>query len=83
MEKTLKALANKRRLAITKYLKNIDEASVSEISKTLKISFKATSKHLRVLASADIVEKEQKLFSAMYRLCDTQKPAAQVIIKLL
>ncbi len=83
MEKTLKALANKRRLAITIYLKDGGEASVSEISKALKISFKATSKHLRVLASADIVEKEQKLFSAMYRLCNGQKPAAQVIIKLL
>ena len=45
-EKILKALANARRLAIVKYLRKEKEATVGDIAEAIKLSFKATSKHL-------------------------------------
>ncbi|MBI3627466.1 MAG: helix-turn-helix transcriptional regulator [Candidatus Sungbacteria bacterium] len=57
-ERVLKALANRRRLSIVKYLKKEKEASVSEIAGKIGISLKATSKHLGILSAADIVDKE-------------------------
>jgi DNA-binding transcriptional ArsR family regulator len=83
IEKILKALANGRRLAITKYLKNYKEASVGEIAEAINLSFKATSKHLRILAAADLVDKEQKRFRIFYRLADGQHPIVQKIISFL
>jgi len=67
-EKVLKALANGRRLAIVKYLNNKKEAMVGDIAEKIKLSFTATSKHLGVLFSADIVEREQRSLQMWYRL---------------
>ena len=67
-EKSLKALANKRRLEIIKYLKKAKEATVGEIASHLKLSFKSTSKHLLILMHASIVEKDQRSLSAFYSL---------------
>ena len=83
LEKTLKALANRRRLAILAHLKKNRGVSVGEIAREIKASFKATSKHLGVLLGADIVEKDQKGPEVHYRLSDSQKPAANRIINLL
>lgn len=83
LEKTLKALANRRRLAIVLYLKKNREAPVGEIARELKISFKATSKHLGILLAADIVERDQRSLQGFYRLAKDQKPAAGRIISLL
>lgn len=68
VEKVLKVLANKRRLAIIKYLKKSKEAKVGDISEEIKLSFKATSKHLNLLFNADIVEKEQRSLQMWYKL---------------
>lgn len=68
LEKTLKALANGRRLAIIKFLQNTKEATVGEIADNINLSFKATSRHLNVLANADILEKEQRSLQMFYRL---------------
>ncbi len=68
LERQLKALANRRRLAIVKFLKKEKEATVGDIAETIKLSFKATSKHLGVLAAADIVDKEQRSLQMWYRL---------------
>ena len=65
-EKTLKALANQRRLRIIKYLKIKRSATVSAIAEHLKLSFKSTSKHLAVLFNAGILDKEQKSLSMFY-----------------
>ena len=45
----LKIVADINRLGILKFLKKRKEASVGEIADNLKISFKATSKHLLYL----------------------------------
>ena len=83
MEKTLKALANKRRLAIIKYLKANGEASVGELAKAIRLSFKSTSRHLRILLAADIIEPEQRSSQMFYRLSVVQKAPAKSIIALL
>lgn len=72
IEKVLKALANKRRLSIIKYLRKNKEAKVGDIADEIKISFKATSKHLGLLFSADIVEKEQRSLQMWYKLSPKQ-----------
>ncbi len=82
-EKILKALANRRRLAILKYLKKKGEASVGDVADQIKLSLKATSKHLGLLASADIVEREQRSLQMFYRIVGGLKPAAKHILDLL
>ena len=64
----LKALANRRRLSILKFLKKQHEASVREISDNIRLSFKATSKHLNILARADLLDREQRSLTVFYRL---------------
>ncbi len=83
MEKILKALANKRRLAISRYLKSREEAPVGDIAKEIGLSFRSTSRHLAILRAADILEKEQRSLSVFYRLSKDLKPIARYIIKLL
>ncbi len=79
LERTLKALANRRRLAIVKYLKKAKEATVGDIAEEIKLSFKATSKHLGVLANADIVEKEQRSLQMWYKLSPDAHSVAKYI----
>lgn len=67
-ERILKALANRRRLAIVRYLKRKKHAVVGEIADEIKLSFKATSKHLGVLYAAEIVEREQQSLQMVYQL---------------
>jgi len=83
LERILKALANKRRLAIVKYLKKAGRAPVADIAEEIDLSFKSTSKHLGILSAADILEKEQISLQMFYRLSSIQKPAAKHIISLL
>jgi len=68
IERILKALANRRRLAIVLYLKKAKEDTVGDVAAEINLSFKATSKHLAVLYAADIVEKEQRSLMMFYRL---------------
>jgi DNA-binding transcriptional ArsR family regulator len=83
MEKILKALANRRRLAILKYLKNHREAPVAEIAGAIKLSFKSTSKHLVILSAVDLVEKEQRSLQMFYRLSNDIASPARAIISIL
>ncbi|MDP3956456.1 MAG: metalloregulator ArsR/SmtB family transcription factor [bacterium] len=83
LEKTLKALANRRRLAILKHLKENREASVGDIANTIDLSFKATSKHLSILAAIDIIEREQKSSQVFYRVARHQEPISEYLISLL
>ena len=71
LERILKALANRRRLAIILYLKRVKSASVGDIAEAIDLSFKATSKHLSILLHTDILEKEQRSLLVFYKLSDT------------
>ena len=58
LEKVLKSIANRRRIKILKILKR-RPLSVGEIAKEIKLSFKSTSRHLSILHSSGLIEKEQ------------------------
>lgn len=79
LERILKALANKRRLAIVMYLKKAKEATVGDIAGEIQLSFKATSKHLGILAAVDILEREQRSLQVWYKISSTPHPVAKHI----
>ena len=79
LEKILKVLANKRRLSIISHLKRRKEAKVGDIARELKISFKATSKHLGMLFNADVVERDQRNLEMWYKLSSNQNKVARYI----
>ncbi|MEK7187728.1 MAG: metalloregulator ArsR/SmtB family transcription factor [Patescibacteria group bacterium] len=83
LEKVLKALANRRRLAMLKYLKNNKQGTVGEIAGEINLSFKATSKHLTILAACDLVEREQKSLQVFYQLSGSAHPVGKQIISIL
>ncbi len=80
LEKTLKALANRRRLAILAYLKKVGEARVGAIAQEIRLSLKATSRHLVLLHGAGIVEREQRGLEAFYRIADSLDPVAELVV---
>ena len=78
-----KAVANRRRLAILQYLKKHREAPVGELAEAIRLSFKATSKHLSILSAADIVEKEQRSLMVHYSLAKRQHPVIRQTLAML
>ncbi len=74
LEKQLKALANSRRLGILRFLEQVGKASVSDISREIKLSFKATSKHLIILRAGELVESEQQSLMVFYSLHNPKPP---------
>mgnify|MGYP001562358665 CR=1 len=83
LERSLKALANKRRLAILRFIRNEKESSVGDIAEKIKLSFNATSKHLGILSSANITEKEQRSLQMFYRISDDLPEVIRHIISIL
>lgn len=83
VEKQLKALANRRRLGIIKFLKPNREAAVTEIAEYIKLSVRSTSKHLAILSAQDVVDKEQRGVIVYYRLASAQKPLIARIVSQL
>lgn len=79
-ERILKALANRRRLAILRYLQNKKEARVTEIAYKIKLSFKATSRHLQQLAAVDILEREQRSLDVFYRISGNLPPPVKSVL---
>jgi len=82
-EKQYKALANKRRLEILKFLKTRHQATVGQIAKKIKLKLKSTSKHLGKLSEIDALMKEQKGLNVFYRLSRSQKPIVKNFLKLI
>ncbi|MFH0891127.1 MAG: helix-turn-helix domain-containing protein [Candidatus Liptonbacteria bacterium] len=83
LEKELKALANRRRLGILRYLKTRKDASVGDIAREIKLSLKSTSKHLAILAALDIVGREQRNIQMFYFLNYAQNQIAKYILSIL
>lgn len=79
-ERMLKALANRRRLAILRYLCREKEARVGTIAAEIKLSFKATSRHLQQLNAADIVEREQRGLEMWYRIGKKLPPPVKRVL---
>ena len=83
LERSLKALANRRRLAILKLIKEKREKTVSELARDIDLSIKSTSRHLAVLLGADVVEREQRGLEMYYRLSKQHNSATRHILTLL
>ncbi len=83
LKKILKLLANRRRLALLKYLRQHNKATVGELADSIKLSFKATSKHLAILKSADIIESEQKSKLVYYSLSAELPRVAKSVINYI
>ena len=79
-ERILKALADKRRLRILAYLKKNKQAVVSDIADHIQLSLKATSKHLAVLYSANVLEKVQKDKYVYYHLPTDLHPVIKYVL---
>jgi len=79
-ERVLKALANRRRLAILRYVQKEKEARVGEIARVIGLSFKATSRHLQQLAAVDILEKEQRSIEVFYRIGKNLTPPVKSVL---
>ncbi len=82
-ERILKALANRRRLAIVSLFQKEKEKSVGEIAESIKLSFRATSKHLSILVNADILEKEQRGLQMFYSLDKSAPETTKQLLKTL
>ena len=83
MERQLKVLANRRRLAILNAIKKRSEASVGDIAEVIKLSFTSTSKHLTMLERAGFLEKEQRSLNVYYRLASDSPRLLSLILPLL
>ena len=82
-ERTIKAIANRRRVGILKYLKKEKQATVQEIARAIKLSMKATSRHLIILSGADIVEREQRSIHVYYWIKKEQNMIVKHLILTL
>lgn len=82
LEKLLKAVANRRRVAILAYLKKEKEAMVGDIATKINLSFNATSKHLGVLFAANLVDRDQRRLEMWYRLAPSQHILVNTLLKL-
>ena len=83
LERIMKALANRRRLAILKLLKNRREAAVGEVAQEIRLSLKATSKHLSILYKADLVDRDQRGLSVFYHLSSEQTSVYKSVLNSL
>ncbi len=78
LEKLLKALANKKRIAIIRHLKT-GTATVGEIAKAIRLSIKATSRHLQLLSGAGYLMSEQQALYVHYTLNPQSADAARIL----
>ena len=83
LQKILKALANKRRLAMLRFLKKNGEANVTEVAEEINLSVKSTSRHFSVLFSADLVERDQRSLEVYYRCVSAFPSVIKGIISIL
>ena len=83
LEKQYKALANRRRLQILKYLQQCHQASVTDIAHHLKLTMKATSKHLSQLLGVEAVERDYQGLYMIYRLGNPLKPTIKHALELV
>ncbi|MBU2509119.1 metalloregulator ArsR/SmtB family transcription factor [Patescibacteria group bacterium] len=70
----MKALANRRRLAIIKLLAANGNLTVEQIASHINLSFKATSKHLVILGKTNILFSKQVSRNVYYGLVDDIHP---------
>jgi len=83
LEKLHKALANRRRVALMRYLHTKKDADLATLSGHLKLGYKSTSKHLIQLAAAGMVDKDTRSGIVYFSLSKTIPTLAAHTLKLL
>ncbi|MDO8552780.1 MAG: metalloregulator ArsR/SmtB family transcription factor [bacterium] len=83
LERQLKVLGNRRRLAILNLLRKRKDVNVSDIADAIKLSLTSTSRHLIMLERMGFVEKEQKSLNVYYRITSTPADTLRDVLKLL
>ncbi len=83
LERILKGLANRRRLAIIKLLAHRKELPVASIADHIRLSFTSTSKHLSLLHQLDVVERRQESLTVYYCLSDTPPPVVKLLLSTI
>lgn len=83
LECVMKALANRRRLEILRLLKSTKEMNVGSIAEEIKLSFRATSRHLAVLSAAGLLDREQRSLEMFYSLASDMPTGARTVISLV
>lgn len=68
LTKSLKAVANERRVRILRMLSKEGEMSVSQISQRINLSFKSTSRHLLRLEDVGLVKRRQDSLWVYYSI---------------
>ena len=66
--KGLRALANERRLKIIGALSEKGHMNVGDIAKAINLSFKSTSRHLQMMANADLLDQTRSSVRTFYTL---------------
>ena len=82
-ERMHKALGNRRRLMIVKYLEKVGQASVGTIAEEINLSFKSTSRHLSLLAGSELLEREQTSTTVQYQLARPLHPILRTTLHIL
>ncbi|HNW09494.1 MAG TPA: winged helix-turn-helix domain-containing protein [bacterium] len=82
-EKIYKTLANQRRIAIIVYLNKKPKATVGQIADQLKLSLKATSKHLQLLKANGLVDSEHISSQQYYFLMDKNNVFIKHLLSLV
>ena len=82
LERLLKAFANKRRIEILRYIRARREVTVGEVAEAIKLSIKATSKHLGILSAVDVLEREQRNVQVFYRVASSLPEASKKILSV-
>jgi len=83
LERIFKVFGNRRRIAIVLYLQRRKEATVGDVAEHINLSFKATSKHLIILANAGIVESEQRSLQMFYKISKDLPREVRTIFSIL
>ena len=83
IETLFKALANRRRRKIIRYLKKHEEKPVSDIAGSIGLSIRSTSKHLLILSNADLVSEKKDGLYVFYRIRCSLKPLTASIVDQL
>ncbi len=83
IERQLKILGNRRRLAILNVLRKRREANVSDVAEAIRLSFTSTSKHLTMLERVGFIEKEQRSLNVFYRIAETPSKLLMSIFAIM
>ena len=83
LEKVLKAIANRRRVQILKYLKKAKRSSVGNMAAETRLSFQATSRHLSILYSVNILDKRQESLVVWYFLAKNMNPVVKKLLSVI